>query len=124
MWRDLDHTVSSWRCLVIYLISHATQLATSLRVSVCRVHDNCSAHPRPPGTATGTEAAALDGLRYAVTEGHKMGNLLENRTRCLIVHPGFSDNGFFNYSDVARFVGAKYSATPLGALTVAALFPQ
>jgi len=53
-----------------------------------------------------------------------MGNLLENRTRCLIVHPGFSDNGFFNYSDVARFVGAKYSATPLGALTVAALFPQ
>jgi hypothetical protein len=53
-----------------------------------------------------------------------MQDLLTRRTRCLLVHPGFSDNGFFNYSDVARFVGAKYSAAPLGMLTVAALFPQ
>ncbi len=53
-----------------------------------------------------------------------MDHLLDNRTRCLLVSPGFSDNGFFNYSDVARFVGAKYSAAPLGMLTVAALFPQ
>jgi radical SAM superfamily enzyme YgiQ (UPF0313 family) len=53
-----------------------------------------------------------------------MDDLLARRTRCLLVHPGFSSNGFFNYSDVARFVGAKYSAAPLGMLTVAALFPQ
>jgi radical SAM superfamily enzyme YgiQ (UPF0313 family) len=53
-----------------------------------------------------------------------MAHLLDDRTRCLLVHPGFSDNGFFNYSDVARFVGAKFSATPLGMLTVAALLPQ
>lgn len=53
-----------------------------------------------------------------------MDDLLARRTRCLLVHPGFSSNGFFNYAEVARFVGAKYSAAPLGMLTVAALFPQ
>lgn len=53
-----------------------------------------------------------------------MAHLLDNQTRCLLVHAGFSDYGFFNYSEVARFVGAKFSATPLGMLTVAALFPQ
>ncbi|MFL7808946.1 MAG: B12-binding domain-containing radical SAM protein [Anaerolineae bacterium] len=53
-----------------------------------------------------------------------MDDLFAGQTRCLLVHPGFSSNGFFNYSEVARFVGAKYSATPLGMLTVAALFPQ
>jgi radical SAM superfamily enzyme YgiQ (UPF0313 family) len=53
-----------------------------------------------------------------------MGNLLAKRTRCLLVHPGFSSNGFFNYSEVARFVGAKYAAAPLGMMTVAALLPQ
>jgi radical SAM superfamily enzyme YgiQ (UPF0313 family) len=57
-------------------------------------------------------------------EDQEMDDLLTRRTRCLLVHPGFSSNGFFNYSDVARFVGAKYSAAPLGMLTVAALFPQ
>ena len=53
-----------------------------------------------------------------------MDDLLAKRTRCLLTYPGFSNNGFFNYSDVARFVGAKYSAAPLGMLTVAALLPQ
>jgi radical SAM superfamily enzyme YgiQ (UPF0313 family) len=53
-----------------------------------------------------------------------MDDLLARRTRCLLVHPGFSSNGFFNYAEVARFVGAKYSAAPLGMMTVAALFPQ
>ena len=78
----------------------------------------------PLGTGKRTTATAVDGLAHAATEDCEMGNLLDNRTRCLLVHPGFSNNGFFNYSDVARFVGAKYSATPLGMLTVAALFPQ
>lgn len=53
-----------------------------------------------------------------------MKNLLISQTRCLLVQPGHSSNGFFNYASVARFVGARYSASPLGLLTVAALFPQ
>ena len=53
-----------------------------------------------------------------------MKDLMAQQTRCLLVQPGFSGNGFYNYSDVARFVGAKCSATPLGLMTVAALLPQ
>jgi radical SAM superfamily enzyme YgiQ (UPF0313 family) len=53
-----------------------------------------------------------------------MKDLMAERTRCLLVHPGFSGNGFFNYSEVARFAGAKYTAAPLGMMTVAALLPQ
>ena len=45
-------------------------------------------------------------------------------TRCLLVQPGFSGNSFFNFSNVAALVGAKYSAAPLGMLTVAALLPS
>ena len=53
-----------------------------------------------------------------------MKNLMANQTRCLLAQPGFSNNGFFNYSDVARFVGARCAAAPLGLMTVAALLPQ
>ena len=53
-----------------------------------------------------------------------MENLMAKQTRCLLAQPGFSSNGFFNYSDVARFIGARYSAAPLGLMTVAALLPQ
>jgi radical SAM superfamily enzyme YgiQ (UPF0313 family) len=53
-----------------------------------------------------------------------MENLLEESTRCLLVQPGFSGHSFFNFSNVARLVGAKYTAAPLGLMTVAALLPQ
>lgn len=53
-----------------------------------------------------------------------MDNLLSKSTRCLLVQPGFSSNSFFNFSNVARLVGAKYPAAPLGLMTVAALLPQ
>jgi radical SAM superfamily enzyme YgiQ (UPF0313 family) len=57
-------------------------------------------------------------------EDQEMKNLMAQQTRCLLVQPGFSGHGFYNYADVARFVGARYSAAPLGMMTVAALLPQ
>ena len=54
----------------------------------------------------------------------KRTNLVAGPARCLLTQPGFSPNGFFNFADVARFVGARYSAAPLGLMTVAALLPQ
>ena len=45
-------------------------------------------------------------------------------TRCLLVHPAFSNHSYWNYSSVCQFVGAKYPAAPLGLMTVAALLPQ
>jgi radical SAM superfamily enzyme YgiQ (UPF0313 family) len=51
-------------------------------------------------------------------------HLMEKGTKCLIVQSRFSPFGFWNYVDVCRIAGAKYPATPLGLLTVAALLPQ
>lgn len=53
-----------------------------------------------------------------------MKHLMEEGTKCLIVHSRFSTFGFWNYVDVCRIAGAKYPATPLGLLTVVALLPQ
>ena len=53
-----------------------------------------------------------------------MKNLLEKRTRCLIVQSEFSKFSFWNYVDICKLVGAKYPAAPLGLMTVAALLPQ
>jgi radical SAM superfamily enzyme YgiQ (UPF0313 family) len=47
-----------------------------------------------------------------------------NVQKCLLVHSRFSSNSFYNFSQVARLVGARYPAAPLGLLTVAALLPQ
>lgn len=53
-----------------------------------------------------------------------MKNLVAKPTKCLLVQPGFSSYSFWNYSEVCKFVGAKYPAAPLGLMTVAALLPQ
>ena len=34
--------------------------------------------------------------------------------KCLLIHSKFSSHSFYNFSDVARFVGARYPAAPLG----------
>ncbi|MEO8495439.1 MAG: B12-binding domain-containing radical SAM protein, partial [Planctomycetota bacterium] len=44
--------------------------------------------------------------------------------KCLLVQPRFSANNFWNYVEIARGIGAKTPAPPLGLLTVAALLPK
>ncbi|MEW6744954.1 MAG: B12-binding domain-containing radical SAM protein [Planctomycetota bacterium] len=44
--------------------------------------------------------------------------------RALLLHPEFSPFGFWNYRDVCRLLGAKYPASPLGLITMAALLPK
>jgi radical SAM superfamily enzyme YgiQ (UPF0313 family) len=43
--------------------------------------------------------------------------------RVLLVYPRFNPNSFWNYQATCEAVGARYSATPLGLITVAALLP-
>ncbi len=42
----------------------------------------------------------------------------------LMVYPRFSPHSFWNYQATCEVVGARYSATPLGLITVAALLPD
>ncbi|MHA1583773.1 MAG: B12-binding domain-containing radical SAM protein [Promethearchaeota archaeon] len=44
--------------------------------------------------------------------------------RALLIYPIFSAHGFWNYQEVCKLVGKKYPASPLGLITVAALFPK
>jgi radical SAM superfamily enzyme YgiQ (UPF0313 family) len=44
--------------------------------------------------------------------------------KCLLICPRAPDRSFLNYTDVCELLGARYPATPLGLLTVAALLPQ
>ncbi|MEZ4386110.1 MAG: B12-binding domain-containing radical SAM protein [Candidatus Krumholzibacteriia bacterium] len=41
----------------------------------------------------------------------------------LLVHPRFSRNSFWNYHETCAVAGARYSAAPLGLITVAGLLP-
>ena len=41
----------------------------------------------------------------------------------LLLYPEFSDLGFWNYKRVCQLMGAKYPASPLGMITMAALLP-
>ncbi len=41
----------------------------------------------------------------------------------LLVHPRFSKNAFWNYHETCAVAGARYSAAPLGLITVAGLLP-
>ena len=43
--------------------------------------------------------------------------------KALLLHPEFSALGFWNYKSVCRLMGAKYPASPLGLVTMAALLP-
>ena len=42
----------------------------------------------------------------------------------LLVYPRFTPNSFWNYQATCEVVGARYSAAPLGLITVAALLPH
>jgi radical SAM superfamily enzyme YgiQ (UPF0313 family) len=43
--------------------------------------------------------------------------------KALLLHPEFSGLGFWNYKEVCHLMGAKYPASPLGLITMAALLP-
>ncbi len=43
--------------------------------------------------------------------------------KALLLYPEFSGLGFWNYKSVCQLMGAKYPASPLGLLTMAALLP-
>jgi len=49
--------------------------------------------------------------------------LPENDVNVLMVFPRFSPNSFWNYRETCAVVGRRYSAAPLGLITVAALLP-
>src|SRR4030043_1169039 len=53
-----------------------------------------------------------------------MNNLHDGHSKCLLVQTKFSGCSFWNYQEVCDMVGAKYPASSLGLLTVAALLPQ
>ncbi len=44
--------------------------------------------------------------------------------RVLMVYPAFFGETFWNYSEACKLVGARYTAAPLGLITVAAMLPQ
>ncbi|MBI2087567.1 MAG: B12-binding domain-containing radical SAM protein [Deltaproteobacteria bacterium] len=44
-------------------------------------------------------------------------------TKCLLVSPRFLGDNYWNYHEVCELIGARYPATPLGLVTVAALLP-
>ncbi len=44
--------------------------------------------------------------------------------KALLLYPEFSSLGFWNYKDICRLLGAKYPASPLGMITMAALLPS
>jgi hypothetical protein len=46
------------------------------------------------------------------------------KTRCLFVYPEFTLRSFWNFKAACDLAGAKYPATPLGLITVAAMLPS
>ena len=42
----------------------------------------------------------------------------------LMIYPKFATESFWNFSEACELVGARYPATPLGLITVAALLPK
>jgi radical SAM superfamily enzyme YgiQ (UPF0313 family) len=50
--------------------------------------------------------------------------LTKNDVNVLMVFPRFNSNSFWNYKETCEAVGRRYSAAPLGLITVAALLPE
>ena len=50
-------------------------------------------------------------------------SLPEDAVNVLMVFPRFSPNSFWNYRETCAVAGRRYSAAPLGLITVAALLP-
>jgi hypothetical protein len=48
---------------------------------------------------------------------------VQDAPRCLFVYPEFRSQSFWNYRATCELAGAKYPATPLGLITVAAMLP-
>ncbi|MHC4957658.1 MAG: B12-binding domain-containing radical SAM protein [Planctomycetota bacterium] len=48
---------------------------------------------------------------------------MQDEPRCLFVYPEFRSRSFWNYRATCEVAGAKYPATPLGLMTVAAMLP-
>ncbi|HVP66062.1 MAG TPA: radical SAM protein [Anaeromyxobacteraceae bacterium] len=46
-----------------------------------------------------------------------------HRQKALLIYPRFAGTSFWNYRETCALMGAKYSAAPLGLITVAALLP-
>lgn len=49
---------------------------------------------------------------------------MNSSPRCLFVYPEFTLRSFWNYKATCDVAGAKYPATPLGLITVAAMLPK
>ena len=47
-----------------------------------------------------------------------------SRRNALLVYPRFEGTSFWNYQATCELMGARYSAAPLGLITVAALLPE
>ena len=50
--------------------------------------------------------------------------MIKNDVNVLMVFPRFNPNSFWNYRETCEAVGRRYSAAPLGLVTVAALLPE
>ncbi|HEX3503946.1 MAG TPA: B12-binding domain-containing radical SAM protein [Xanthobacteraceae bacterium] len=50
--------------------------------------------------------------------------MARSATRVLLVYPAFFGETFWNYSEVCKLLGARYTAAPLGLITVAAMLPD
>lgn len=49
---------------------------------------------------------------------------MASTTRCLLIYPEFTLRSFWNFKATCDLAGAKYPATPLGLITVAAMLPK
>ncbi len=49
---------------------------------------------------------------------------MADKVRCLLIYPEFTLRSFWNFKATCDLAGAKYPATPLGLITVAAMLPS
>ncbi len=73
-----------------------------------------------PRSARAPPGRGLERGRYTGKSRESLSEL----KKVLLLHPKFSPHGFWNYREVCNLVGAKYPASPLGLITMAALLPS